>query len=62
MNTNIFRYKNVDEYKYKYIWVDQKWANMNKNMIIQADTCKYKYKQEYYHSQKLNKNIYVYWY
>ena len=52
---NIFGFHFLDEYKYKYIWAYQKWANMNTNTIIWTDICEYKYK--YY-----QKNKYIYRY
>ena len=55
----------MGKYDYKYIWVDilvrkyiqmyQKWANINKNTIIQSFICKYEYKYGYNHTQ--NKKI-----
>ena len=40
---NIFGSRFLDEYKYKYIRVYQKWANMNTNMIIWTDIRKNQY-------------------
>ena len=51
MNMYIFWAHFVDKYKYKYIQVYQKWANMNTNTIIWTDICEYEYKYEYYHTQ-----------
>ena len=44
MNTNIFGADFLEGYKYEYILVYQKWANMNTNTIILTDICKYEYK------------------
>ena len=57
MNTirNIFGSHFLDEYKYEYIRVYQKWANMNTNAIIRTDICEYEYKYEYYHTKNKNK-------
>ena len=39
----------------KYIWTFQKGANINTNIIIQTDICKYEYKCKYYTTQNLIK-------
>ena len=44
----------LDKYKYKYIWVYQKWANMNTNNIVRTDICKDEYEHKYYHTQNKN--------
>ena len=44
--TNIFGSHFLDECE--YIWVYQKWANMNTNIL--TDICKFKYKYKYYHT------------
>ena len=48
----------VDKYKYGYIKVYQKWANMSTNIIIWTDIRKYKY--EYNHSKKYTYILYIY--
>ena len=56
-NTNIFGSHYVDEYKYEYFWVFQKWGNMNINMIIRTNIPEYEY--EYYRTQnKTNRYVY----
>ena len=56
---NIFGFHFFD--KYEYIWVYQKWENMNTNTIIRTDIRDYEYEYKYYCTQNL-KDRYVYGY
>ena len=58
---NIFGSNFLDKFEYKYIWVNQKGANMKTISNIGSDIREYEYKFKYYNTHN-TKNISVYGY